>query len=519
MAKDLNMDNLEAKEASVNEDLKEASVDEDLKEGIGIKQYPDLNSYYREGDDEILDMFSTEVGKRNWISDCIKKVRNSDDIFTKYPNLNKIIEQKRTDQKMSNFELIHYLSDKYNRYLEILDLPEPLKEIKLNFRIPLYRVEDITINIPIEFNHNGLGINVYWRVTSKYNEFHDTIAINSIPENIVDVAWSIGDNEENINYVKKGGFFTHVGSIFSKKYQTEKEATEAVLQKTFKALYTEDDDYDSERYEYDDDEDYLSRNIKKKTDSDSVSLFRTDKKNHHIWRDIEVTIFGFDITGFNVTNKPWSGAEYKSWSGAEYLVKADFGNCGYQFKNLAGALINTNEVQLSNLPPYVTDISYMFQNATIGTNINQLNVSNIKNMSYMFYDAMFKENVSFNAWEVHSVTNMNHMFDGVRFEQNVNLNLNNWNMNESVTINNMFENANISSRARIYIDQWDETKIHYSKNVFLNVRNPQLIIKPSRPIVPRSRWGAIKKFIGFRKKYLKYKTKYLNLKKMINNKH
>jgi hypothetical protein len=501
---DLNLDNV-VKQIPKELTLEElAKLQEELAK-LQKEQEKGMEDINEESDNVIKELF-LEDGEEFDKEKCVAKIKDSRHIFIKYPNLqNKI--KKRLDGIVSNYILIEYCFEVYNKYVNLLEQSkEELKRIKLNFRIPLYRINDITIKLPIKFKEEELGINVEWKGIDKYKNFPESVFQNIEPddEDTSKIAYKFSNN----NYVK--------------------ENLEDVLTKTFTALYPGG---------------FFKIN--------NPALFNIDDKNHHIWRDIEVTIFGFNITGFNTTGK--------SWPGAEYLVKADFGNCGNQFNNLAGALIKTKQVELSNLPPFVTDISHMFKQATIGKTVNQLNVSNVTNMSHMFEESIIEQGIKIDKWNVSNVIDMSYMFCGTTFYNHLFLDLDEWNVSnvidmsymfyettfhndtflilskwklyKNININNMFNSANLKRRASILIYNWDRTILRNGIGVFDNVENLMNIIRPRESsnifvktfnLIPKTLTNWARWFSGRtkgEKKYLKYKIKYLNLKKMINNKH
>ena len=86
----------------------------------------------------------------------------------------------------------------------------------------------------------------------------------------------------------------------------------------------------------------------------------------------------------------------------------------------------------------VTDMSYMFYNATIfNGDISAWNVSSVTDMKYMLYNAAsFNGNIS--TWDVSSVTDMTSMFDGAT---TFNGNISSWNVSSVTDMKYMLYNA------------------------------------------------------------------------------
>jgi surface protein len=89
----------------------------------------------------------------------------------------------------------------------------------------------------------------------------------------------------------------------------------------------------------------------------------------------------------------------------------------------------------------VTNMSFMFYfNTSFNQNISSWNVSNVTNMSSMFQSAtMFNQNIS--SWDVSNVTNMFQMFYNASSFNNNGVKMN-WTCNQSLYSNN-FGNGSI----------------------------------------------------------------------------
>lgn len=91
----------------------------------------------------------------------------------------------------------------------------------------------------------------------------------------------------------------------------------------------------------------------------------------------------------------------------------------------------------------VTDMSYMFADVLVdqqSTNIGYWDVSNVQNMSGLFYKSYFNSDIG--NWDVGSVINMNFMFDNATaFDQD----LSNWNVSNVGSMISMFHDVTLST--------------------------------------------------------------------------
>ncbi len=136
----------------------------------------------------------------------------------------------------------------------------------------------------------------------------------------------------------------------------------------------------------------------------------------------------------------------------------------------------------------VTDLSYMFAYATnFNSNISSWNVSNIKNMSHLFYKAHFNQylnswnvenvedmsgmfeltifNQSLNKWNVKNVKNMSTMF---YFNAKFNRPLNSWNVSNVKDMKFMFYFAKSFNQP---LDNWDVSNVQNMEAMFNNAQN------------------------------------------------
>ena len=89
---------------------------------------------------------------------------------------------------------------------------------------------------------------------------------------------------------------------------------------------------------------------------------------------------------------------------------------------------NLNDIDVS----LIEDMSYLFEQSKFKGNISEWNVSKVKIMMGMFYESDFNSDIS--NWNVSKVKNMSGMFYKSRFNQDIS----DWNIGNSVNLNKMF---------------------------------------------------------------------------------
>ena len=80
--------------------------------------------------------------------------------------------------------------------------------------------------------------------------------------------------------------------------------------------------------------------------------------------------------------------------------------------------------------------------------ISQWDVSNVRDMGYMFYGSIFNNDIS--QWDVSNVLNMEYMFAYSEFNQNINK----WNVSHIRTMKNMFKGSPLEK----YPPKWYKNK-------------------------------------------------------------
>ena len=78
-----------------------------------------------------------------------------------------------------------------------------------------------------------------------------------------------------------------------------------------------------------------------------------------------------------------------------------------------GTTCNLNDIDVSE----IKDMSYLFFDSDFHGDISNWDVSNVENMSYMFFHSLFCGDIS--KWNVSNVTNMDNMFGETVFDGNI----------------------------------------------------------------------------------------------------
>lgn len=88
-------------------------------------------------------------------------------------------------------------------------------------------------------------------------------------------------------------------------------------------------------------------------------------------------------------------------------------NMSWLFSTFSSFNGDISEWDVSN----VKDMSYMFSNSQFNSDISKWNVSNVETMYFMFFNSQFNQDIS--KWDVSNVKDMSYMFSRTKFNQDI----------------------------------------------------------------------------------------------------
>ena len=106
----------------------------------------------------------------------------------------------------------------------------------------------------------------------------------------------------------------------------------------------------------------------------------------------------------------------------------------------------------------VTNMSYMFYESSFNQDISSWDISNVTNMSWMFSKSPFNQDIS--SWDVSNVTDMSHMFSESPFNQDIS----SWDVSNVTNMSWMFSESPFNQD----ISSWDVSNVKNMMGMFYN---------------------------------------------------
>ena len=135
--------------------------------------------------------------------------------------------------------------------------------------------------------------------------------------------------------------------------------------------------------------------------------------------------------------------------------------------------INVDLILPDYFPNHITTAKHMFFNSSIkGSSLSSWDVSNVMNMSGMFSEVNFKNNVDLSSWVTTKVKDMSYMFEGAF---NFNQNISGWDVSNVTNMEYMFSSAVAFNQD---LSSWDVVNIPTEPSSFATNATQWVLPKP-----------------------------------------